>query len=488
MNESVYALKPERLWYYFAEVLKIPRPSKKEEKIIGYLLDFGKNHGLETIKDEVGNIVIRMPGSSGLQNAPYLCLQGHVDMVCEKDAEVVHDFDKDPIQAYVEDGWLKARGTTLGADNGIAIATMLALLEAKDIAHGPLECLFTIDEETGLTGAFGLDPDMLKSRTLLNLDSEDDGEFFIGCAGGKDTVIEMTVQKEAVPAGYNALRMKVSGLQGGHSGDDIHRNRGNANKILNRFLWEANDKYSIRLSSFEGGNLRNAIAREAVGIFLAPIAHIPAIMKDCGEYLKAVRFEFRVSEPDLKIEIGEFDTPEYVLAKTTQDNLLNSLYACPHGVIAWSQDIPNFVETSTNLASVKMQNGKIKIATSQRSSIETAKDDIANMVASAFRMTGAQIEHSDGYPGWAPNPHSKVLDLCVKSYEDLFGQKPVVRAIHAGLECGLIGDKYPGMDMISFGPTMRGVHSPSEKLEISTVEKFWVLTLDILKKYPELKP
>jgi dipeptidase D len=482
MNESVYALKPEWLWFYFGEVLKIPRPSKKEEKIIEYLVNFGKSHALETIKDGIGNIVIRKPGTAGLENAPWVCLQGHVDMVCEKDSDVVHDFDKDPIQAYVEDGWLKARGTTLGADNGIAVATMLALLEAKDIVHGPLECLFTIDEETGLTGAFGLDPNMLKSRTLMNLDSEDDGEFFIGCAGGKDTIIEITVQKEAVPAGYKTIRMKVSGLQGGHSGDDIHRNRGNANKILNRFLWESADKFGIRVSSFEGGNLRNAIAREAIGIFLAPSAHVPAIFKYCEDYLKSVKFEFRVSEPDLKIEIEEFEKPGFVMSKVLQDNLLNALYACPHGVIAWSQDIPNFVETSTNLASVKMQNGKIRISTSQRSSIETAKDDIGNMVASVFKMIGAEIEHTDGYPGWAPNPNSKVLTLCVESYESLFGKKPVVRAIHAGLECGLIGDKYPGMDMISFGPTMRGVHSPSEKLEISTVEKFWILTLDLLKK------
>lgn len=482
MNESLNALKPERLWFYFGEVLKIPRPSKKEEKIIEYLVNFGEKHNLETIKDRVGNVVIRKPGTAGLENSPWVCLQGHVDMVCEKDADVAHDFDRDPILTYIEDGWLKARGTTLGADNGIAVATMLALLEAKDIAHGPLECLFTIDEETGLTGAFGLDPTLLKSRILLNLDSEDDGEFFIGCAGGKDTVIEMTVQKEPVPSGHQTLRVKVSGLQGGHSGDDIHRNRGNANKILNRFLWEAANKYGIRLSSFEGGNLRNAIAREAVGIFLAPASHSQAIIHDCQEYLKAIRFEFRVSEPDLKIEIEEFETPDFVMAKATQENLLNALYACPHGVMAWSQDIPNFVETSTNLASVKMQNGKIRIATSQRSSIESAKDDICNMVASVFRLTGASIDHSDGYPGWAPNPNSKVLTLCVESYESLFHQKPVVRAIHAGLECGLIGDKYPGMDMISYGPTMRGVHSPTERLEISTVEKFWVLTLDLLKK------
>jgi len=482
MKQSLHSLQPERLWYYFGEVLKIPRPSKKEEKIVDYLMSFGKKQNLETIPDRIGNVVIRKPASPGLENAPSVCLQGHVDMVCEKDAEVEHDFEKDPIQTYIEDGWLKARGTTLGADNGIAVATMLALLEAKDIVHGPLECLFTIDEETGLTGAFGLEADMLKSRILLNLDSEDDGEFFIGCAGGKDTVIELPVKKDAVPQGYKTLRMKVSGLQGGHSGDDIHKNRGNANKILNRFLWESDGKYGIRVSSFEGGNLRNAIAREATGIFLVPVDKIQAVKSFAELYQKDLRFEFRVAEPDLKIELEPFETPAFVLSKATQDQLLNSLYACPHGVMAWSQDIPGFVETSTNLASVKMQNGMIRISTSQRSSIESAKDDICNMVVSVFKLTDAGIEHSDGYPGWAPDPNSKVLELCVNSYETLFGQKPVVRAIHAGLECGLIGDKYPGMDMISFGPTMRGVHSPSERLEISTVEKFWMLTLDLLQR------
>jgi dipeptidase D len=482
MNDQILQLKPERLWFYFGEVLSIPRPSKKEEKIIAYLENFGAKHKLETIKDGIGNILIRKPAFPGMEKAPSVCLQGHVDMVCEKDADVIHDFDNDPIQTYVEDGWLKAKGTTLGADNGIAVATMLALLEARDIVHGPMECLFTIDEETGLTGAFGLEPGVLQSRILLNLDSEDDGEFFIGCAGGKDTVIELPLETEPVPQGYKALRIKVSGLQGGHSGDDIHRNRGNANKILNRFLWEASGQFGARVSHFEGGNLRNAIPRDAVGIFAVPSEHIAAAKSFAILYQKQVRFEFRVAEPDLKIELEDFDLPKSVFTRTTQDHLLNSLYACPHGVIAWSQDIPGFVETSTNLASVKMVDGKIKIATSQRSSIESAKEDICNMVASVFRMTGASIEHSDGYPGWSPNPNSKVLDLCVQSYKDLFGQKPVVRAIHAGLECGIIGDKYPGMDMISYGPTMRGVHSPTERLEVGTVEKFWTLTLELLKK------
>jgi dipeptidase D len=359
---------------------------------------------------------------------------------------------------------------------------MLAILEARDIQHGPLECLFTIDEETGLTGAFGLDPKMLKSRILLNLDSEDDGEFFIGCAGGKDTVIELPVVKESVPDGLEAWRLKISGLTGGHSGDDIHKNRGNANKILNRYLWEAATKYGIRVCTFEGGNLRNAIAREATGVFLIRKEKIAELKQYTETFTGLIRFEFRVSEPGLKIELEAAGKPDFVLGQATQEKLLNSLYACPHGVIAWSQDIPNFVETSTNLASVKMHNGFVRIATSQRSSIESAKEDVCQMVVSAFALTGAEVSHSDGYPGWAPNPNSKVLDLSVRAYESLFGQKPIVRAIHAGLECGLIGDKYPGMDMISYGPTIRNPHSPGEKLEIATVEKFWVLTLDLLKK------
>ena len=482
MNSNLNQLKPERLWFYFNEILKIPRPSKKEEKIIAWVLEFGKKHNLETIRDSVGNIVIKKNGTPGFEKAPAICLQGHLDMVCEKDSDLVFDFEKDAIQAYIEDGWVKARGTTLGADNGIAIATMMAILESKTIEHGPIECLFTIDEETGLTGAFGLDPTILNSRILLNLDSEDDGEFFIGCAGGKDTVIEMKVEKDPVPENHMPFKIHISGLTGGHSGDDIHKNRGNANKILNRFLWETASLFGTRVCTFEGGNLRNAIAREATGVFIIPEKKAGELQPFTSRFTDIIRNEFRVSEPELKIELQQATKPDFVMSKKTQEKLLNALYACPHGVIAWSQDIPNFVETSTNLASVKMHNGFVRIATSQRSSVESAKNDVCQMVASVFALTGAEVSHSDGYPGWTPNPNSKVLDLAMASYESLFGLKPIARAIHAGLECGLIGDKYPGMDMISYGPTIRNPHSPGEKLEIATVEKFWVLTLDLLRK------
>ena len=479
---------PHRLWFYFGEILKIPRPSKKEEKIMAWLLDFGTRHHFETIRDSVGNIIIKKPASPGCENAPVVCLQGHVDMVCEKDSDRVHDFEKDPIETYIEDGWVKARGTTLGADNGIAVATMLAILEADDIQHGPIECLFTIDEETGLTGAFGLDTTVLKANILLNLDSEDDGEFFIGCAGGKDTVIELPVEKEPVPGNHKSFRLHISGLTGGHSGDDIHKNRGNANKILNRFLWESAANLKLRVATFEGGNLRNAIAREATAVFIIPDGKENDLQSYTSSFIKLIKNEFRVTETGMKIELEPAANPDFVMSRSTQSKLLNSLYACPHGVIAWSQDIPNFVETSTNLASVKMHNGFIRIATSQRSSIESAKEDVCQIVASVFALTGAEISHSDGYPGWTPNPGSKVLRLAMEAYESLFGHKPIARAIHAGLECGLIGDKYPGMDMISYGPTIRNPHSPGEKLEIATVEKFWVLTVDLLKKIGSLDP
>jgi dipeptidase D len=488
MNEELNQLKPGRVWYYFGEILKIPRPSKKEEKILAYLKDFARKHDLEIIEDTTGNLVIRKPAFEGCENAPYVCLQGHVDMVGEKDPDVDHDFEKDPIETYIDNGWLKAKGTTLGADNGIALAAMLALLEAKDIEHGPLECLFTVDEESGLTGAFGLEPGMLKSHILLNMDSEDDGEFFIGCAGGKDTVIEMEVKKEQAPRGFKAIRIKVSGLQGGHSGDDIYKNRGNAIKALNRFLWEASKNWGIRVASLEGGNLRNAIARDAEAVFFIPEDQMHSLIEYKETFLEDIRFEFRVTEPDLNIEVEEIAEQDPVFTKEFQDQLLNALYACPHGVIEWSQDVPNFVETSTNLASVKMQDNNIlRIATSQRSSIESAKEDVCNMVASVFNLTNSEIRHSDGYPGWSPNPDSRILAMCVESWKSLYGEEPVVRAVHAGLECGIIGDKYPGMDMISYGPTMRGVHSPTERLEIKTVEKFWDFTLDLLKRVAEEK-
>ncbi|KAF0194697.1 MAG: dipeptidase D [Bacteroidetes bacterium] len=485
MSKELDNLQPAGLWKYFQEICKIPRPSKKEEKIAAYIVAFGEKLGLETIVDEIGNILIRKPATRGMEKIQTVVLQSHIDMVCEKNSDTLHDFDVDPIQPYIDGEWVKARGTTLGADDGIGIAAQLALLEATDIPHGPIECLFTIDEETGLTGAFGLKPDLLKGRILLNLDSEDEGEIFIGCAGGKDTVITMNYSKVPVGSGCVGYIIKVSGLKGGHSGDDINKGLGNANKILNRLLWEANRRFELRLSKFDGGNLRNAIAREAMSVVIVPKRFATDFEKYARSYAEIVRKEFKVTEPGLNVQFKPADLPDYLFDVATQERLLNALYACPHGVIAMSADIPNFVETSTNLASVKTFDKHIEITTSQRSSVESAKDDVGNMVVAVFNLAGGKAVHSDGYPGWTPNPESAVLDISRAAYQRLFMTEPKVLAIHAGLECGLIGEKYPGMDMISYGPTIKGAHSPDERLKIDTALKFWDLTIEILRHIPE---
>ncbi len=485
MNEELLSLKPEKVWYYFKQILEIPRPSKKEEKIRAYLKAFGEKHNLETIEDETGNILIRKPATKGMENRKPVVLQSHVDMVCEKNSDKVHDFENDPIEAYVEDGWVTANGTTLGADDGIGVATQLAILASDDIPHPDLECLFTIDEETGLTGAFGLKPGFLKGKILLNLDSEDEGQLFIGCAGGQDTVGQLPYDKEDTPEGYTAYKLMISGLTGGHSGDDINKNRANANKLLNRFLWKFNDLLGFRIHEFNGGNLRNALAREAYAVVLVPEQNSRQLTAEVEAFEKALREEYHVTEPNLRFAAQVTETPQWVMDKESQDILLDLIYALPHGVIAMSQDIDDFVETSTNLASVKFLKEEVEITTSQRSSIESKKEDIVNMVKSTFHLAGASAESSDGYPGWTPNPDSEIVAVTQNLYEKLFKEKPEVLAIHAGLECGLIGDKYPGLDMISFGPTIKGAHSPDEKIEIASVEKFWDLTLEILKNIPE---
>ena len=484
MNEHILELNPSTVWAYFKEILEIPRPSKKEEKIIAYLLEFGRKHNLETIQDEVENVLIRKPATPGMENRKSVVLQSHIDMVCEKNSDKVHDFENDPITTYIKDGWVYADGTTLGADDGIGVAAQLAILASDDIEHGPIECLFTIDEETGLTGAFGLKPGFLKSEILLNLDSEDEGQLFIGCAGGQDTLACLPFDKEDIPEGYTSHKIMVSGLKGGHSGDEINKGLGNANKILNRFLWESREELGLRLSVFDGGNLRNAIAREAYAIVLLPEENEPDLNEFVQNYEVIFRSEYHITEPDLAFDFSKAEMPDFVIDEDSTDELLNAIYACPHGVIAMSQDIDDFVETSTNLASVKMEKNEILITTSQRSSVETAKIDICNMVSSVFHLAGARVEHSDGYPGWTPNPNSVIVDLTVKHYKKLFNSEPEVLAIHAGLECGLIGDQYPSMDMISFGPTIKGAHSPDERIEIESVRKFWDLTIDVLRNIP----
>ncbi len=485
MNEALLNLEPQKIWFYFKEILNIPRPSKKEGKIIDYLVRFGKEHGLETLKDEVGNVLIRKPATPGMENRKTVVLQSHIDMVCEKNSDVEHDFDNDPIEATIEEGWVTAKGTTLGGDDGIGVAAGLAILASDDIQHGPLECLFTVDEETGLTGAFGLKPGFLKGEILLNLDSEDEGQLFIGCAGGQDTLAWLPYQKETVPEGHEALKIMVSGLKGGHSGDDINKGRANANQLLNRFLWSFKDQFDMKLAVFDGGNLRNAIAREAYAVVTLPKGKAALVTEKVKKQEAVYRDEYHATEPNLRFQTSAAEMPEMVISDADFTTLVNALYACPHGVIAMSQDIPNFVETSTNLASVKFEENEIVITTSQRSSVESEKEDVTNKVVSVFNLAGARTETSDGYPGWTPNPDSQIMELTRSTYKKLFKVEPKVLAIHAGLECGLIGAKYPGMDMISFGPTLRGVHSPDEKLEIASVEKFWKLMLEVLKNIPE---
>ncbi len=476
-------LKPQPVWDYFEEICQVPRPSKKEGKIIDYLLGFAKKNNLKAKRDEIGNVLISKPATPGKENVPGVILQSHMDMVCEKNSDKVHDFDNDPITPVIDGGWVKADGTTLGADCGIGMAASMAVLTSPDINHGPIECLFTVDEETGLSGAFALNEGFMKGTILLNLDSEDEGEIFIGCAGGIDTLARLPYKKEQVPVGSFAIQFSVTGLLGGHSGDEINKGRGNANKILNRFLWKASQKYDLRLANFNGGNLRNAIAREAFAVVTVPNADKESLVADFNIYSAEMAVEFEKTEPNLKYSHGSAEMPGFVIDNDSCKALLNVVYACPHGVLEMSSRMEGMVETSTNLASVKfVEEDTILVTTSQRSEIETRKYLAAEMVESVFNLAGAEVTHTDGYPGWAPNMDSEIVKVTAGSYEKLFGVKPIVRSIHAGLECGLFLEKYPYLDMVSFGPTIRGAHSPDERIDIATTQKFWEHLVDVLEK------
>lgn len=481
-------LKPASVFHYFKEVSNVPRPSKKEGKIIAYLKAFGEQHNLETKVDEAGNVLIRKPATSGKEHLKTVILQSHVDMVCEKNSDVKHDFLNDPIEIVIDGEWMKANGTTLGADNGIGVATQLALLAADDIPHGPIECLFTVDEETGLSGAFALQEGFMNGDILLNLDSEDEGEIFIGCAGGIDSVAEFAYKEVAVPTGYFFFRVGVKGLKGGHSGGDIHLGLGNANKILNRFLSQVAAKYDFYLCEINGGNLRNAIPREAYAVCAVPFEAKESVRVDLNIFTADLESELGLIEPDMQFTLESESECAVAIDKETTNRLFKTLYAIPHGVYAMSYDMPGLVETSNNLASVKMVEGHIiKVETSQRSSILSARDDMANTVRAAMELGGAKVSYGSGYPGWKPNPKSEILKIAEASYKRLFGVDAKVKAIHAGLECGLFLDKYPSLDMISFGPTLTGVHSPDERMLIPTVDKFWRHLLDILVNIPERK-
>ena len=478
-------LKPASVFHYFAEICKVPRPSKKEEKIIAYLQNFAKEQGLESKTDEAGNILIKKSATPGKENLKTVILQSHIDMVCEKNSDSNHDFLNDPIETYIDGEWLKAKGTTLGADNGIGMAAQLAVLAANDIEHGPIECLFTVDEETGLTGAFALKEGFMDGDILINLDSEDEGELFIGCAGGANTTAEFAYEEIDAPQDYFFFNVAIKGLTGGHSGDDISKNRANANKLLNRFLSQLAAKYDLYLCEIDGGNLHNAIPREARALCAVPMKHKEDVRIDMNIYTAEIENEFSVTEPNLRTELGSESPCAKAIDRDTVARLLKSVYAVHHGVYAWSQDMPGLVETSSNLASIKMVDGKIKIVTSQRSSILSSRKDMSEVVRSAFLLGGAEVTTGDGYPGWKPNPASPILKVAIESYKRLFGVEPKVKAIHAGLECGLFLEKYPHLDMFSTGPTLRGVHSPDERMHIPAVDKFWQHLLDVLVNVPQ---
>jgi len=472
----------------FNEITKVPRPSKHEEQIEAWLIEFAKQHGIEYQQDKAGNVVMRVPATAGYENHPMVILQAHMDMVCEKNSDVEHDFLHDPIQTYTDGDWLKAKGTTLGGDDGIGMSMALAVMISKDIAHPALECLFTIDEETGLTGAFHLGADMLHGSRLINLDSEDDGQIFIGCAGGIDTLVRVPYQRIQTndQGPLFAAQIRISGLLGGHSGDDINKGRANANKVLVRFLFmlqhEMGGMFPL-IENIEGGNLRNAIAREASATICVPMNQKENLRILLNQYIAEIESEYEQVEEQMQIELDSCDVPQTVLEPKLATSLIRALYACPHGMIAMSKDMPGLVETSTNLASVKMHDDYIEINTSQRSSVESKKHDIKNQVECALQQISPDtiVTHGDGYPGWNPNIHSELLTITDQAYTTISGEKAQVLAIHAGLECGLFLEKYPHLDMVSVGPQMMGVHSPSEQLSISSTEKTWKWLCEILR-------
>ncbi|MDR2042156.1 MAG: aminoacyl-histidine dipeptidase [Tannerella sp.] len=478
-------LQPVEVWKYFREVTQIPRPSKKEEKIIRYLEAFAAEHHLPVRKDGAGNVLIGKPATAGYENRPTVILQSHLDMVCEKNRDTVHDFEKDPIRTVVDGEWLRAEGTTLGADNGIGIAAQLAILASDSAVHGPIECLFTVDEETGLTGAAALEEGFMTGSILLNLDSEDEGELFIGCAGGKDTTAVFTYEPLPAPADLHYVRLGVSGLHGGHSGCDIHKGLGNAVKLLARLLALLKRDFRPVLASLEGGNLHNAIARESWAVVGLKPEDREAARVVLNLFAADVENELKHADPGVRLTMETVEAPATCFGDGLTDRLTDALLACPHGVIGMSREMEGLVETSTNLASVKMKTGnRIVVGTSQRSSIESAKAAVADQVAAVFRLAGAAVEQGVGYPGWAPDTRSAILRTAQETYRQLFGKEPKVKAIHAGLECGLFREKYPHLDMISFGPTLCDVHSPNERIEIATVGLWWRHLLEVLKSIP----
>jgi len=486
-DTAVAELEPKHLWKRFYEITQVPRPSKKEEKIRAHTRELLKNLNTEFKEDAIGNIVALVPAASGYESAPTIVLQGHVDMVCEKNKDKQHDFDNDPIAVSVKDGWVVADGTTLGSDNGIGVAAGLAIITDTDVVHGPIEILMTVDEETGLTGANNLEPGFITGKILLNMDSEEDGAFYVGCAGGVDTVATFDVKVEKKNPSTQAYELLVTGLKGGHSGLDIQEGRGNAIKILGRALKQL-ERIDYKLAAIDGGSLRNAIPREAEAILSLSENDFQDAEEIITNFQKSIQNEYRTVDKIVNVFIKKTDIEfENVFTEEFTKEIINVILALPHGVISMSQDIPGLVETSTNLATIKIVDGKVRIGTSQRSSADSAKEYIASSVAAVFNLTDAYVEAGDGYPGWKPNMDSELLKVSKKVFKELYGKEPEIKAIHAGLECGILEGKNPGMDMISFGPTIQNAHSPDEKVNIETVAKFYDLLKGILKEFANTK-
>ena len=475
-------LKPARVFEQFAEINKIPRPSKHEEKMIEYLKEFAEKRNLEHEVDETGNVIIRKPATKGHENAPMVSLQSHMDMVCDKLVDVDINFQTDAIQTYVDGEWLTAKGTTLGADDGIGCAIELAILDSDDIEHGPLECVFTRDEETSLTGAMGMKAGFMKGDMLINLDSEDEGQIFISCAGGKTTSAKFTFAREQAPEGYFFLQASIKGLKGGHSGDDINKKRANAIKILARFLYKEQEKMDLRLASFNSGKLHNAIPRDGVIVFAVPASEKETVRVDWNVFTANVEEEYHVTDTTMDFNLESAEAAA-VIDKGASRRFILAMQAVDNGVFAMCQDeaLAYMVETSNNVASVATSENEINIVTSQRSNVMSNLENETNTVKAAFELAGAEVKMSDGYPAWKMNPDSKLTKVAVESYKKLFGKEPIVKGIHAGLECGLFSERYPNLDMVSFGPTLRDVHTPDERLYIPTVQMVWDHLLDILK-------
>ena len=480
MSKEIRELAPKALWNKFADLNSVPRPSKKEEKVRQFMVDFGKKLNLETFVDTVGNVIIRKPASKGMENRTPIVMQSHLDMVCQKNNDTDFDFDTQGIEMYIDEDWVRARGTTLGADNGIGVASIMAILESDEIAHPQIDALFTIDEETGMTGALGLEGGILTGKILLNLDTEDDDELGIGCAGGVDITSKRKYKEVEPKKDAAGFKITVKGLRGGHSGMNIHEGRGNANKIMNRLLFNS----VARIAEIAGGSLRNAIPRESVAVVAVSENKVADFKTQVQEFTAMIQAEFKTVEPNLTIVLEPVAAPKTVMTKKAQKQLLQAVYAAWNGVYRMSPDVSDLVEASNNVARVVVKNGKIKIDNLTRSSVESTKWDLANTLLATYNANGFKVKMSGSYPGWQPNPDSKILHLMEDLYQKTFNEKPNVMACHAGLECGILGSNYPEMDMISFGPNIRGAHSPDERVSISSVQKYWPFLLEVLKQIP----